>query len=110
MNNDPNQIVLSEFETEYYKFVADPPIVLDIKHRKSGVYVARDCDLSIHVFHELHGEIYNELIAEIEFLWENYVLVPESELAPDAIRLRNKINTRIKGRHVNPTVQMTLFV
>ena len=39
----------------------------------------------------------SSILEELDFLWENYALAPDEDLAPDALKVKEALNNRFKA-------------
>jgi hypothetical protein len=85
-------IKLQEFVWLGRTFTLKYPLILEPKiDESSQLLTVTDQTIGLLIFAENRTDLIEEIKEQLAFMWDAYVMSQEEELAPDALRLRKKL-------------------
>ena len=89
---DPSVIELDKFVWSGRSFTFSYPLILEPKiDESSQLITATDPSIGLLTFAENREDLIEEIKEQLAFMWDAYVMSQEEDLAPDALRLREKL-------------------
>jgi len=95
---DLSTIVIQEIPLPEKKLVFKNPLRLvpTMDEESQQLFIAENLDVGLYAFGDTREELIDEINDQIAMMWDEYVKVDVSDLASDAIELREKLREKIQ--------------
>jgi hypothetical protein len=79
-----------------FRFTRSLILQPELDEESSQLYVVEEPDLTLHAYAQTREQLLQEIGDQIAFIWDAYVKESEDKLAPDALRLRQRLLENVR--------------
>jgi hypothetical protein len=87
----PISIKVVHWRGREFRFGSSLTLQPELDEESSQLYVVEAPDLTLLAYAQTREQLLQEIAEQIAFMWDAYVNVSEAELAPDALKLRQRL-------------------
>lgn len=96
INLSPISLKVVHWNQQEFRFENPLTLTPSLDEESQQLYVVEDPDLTLFAYAQTREQLLNEINEQIAFMWSTYVQASESELASDALKLRQRLQEVIR--------------